>query len=489
MKPNNHHVPQFSFDLMSKPFSACVSFFHISVFFIAVFIYQDLHANQRSHTYYSEMCLQPETPCLKNLQTVESDSGKLDFRKNYLSNTYPNQMVKGSISGRFFSIRNKADTILLKHVDFPEVTDSGYYRLELDFGTYRLCPKKYSEYYDSVSTYDIIRIQRHILGIQTFDDAYQFYAADVNRSSSITASDLSEIRKLVLRNIDSFRNSSPWLVSPVVPPLPASCKDVVLGMDQHIIVNFRGIKTGDVNNLVSSDHDQLLIPNAGDSLRFKIINQLVKKGDTVLVDFYSDNFYNISGFQFTLKIDTQFLSFLNIIPGHGAHISAEHFGIRYIDMGLLTSSWNSLRGLNETYKPDEILFTLQFIAKNESELCDLLSLTSQLTPAEAYRDSFLLNNMILEICDDVINTNEKNKEPFRVFPNPVHQQMTIQFSDTQYFPLDIQMYSMSGRLLEQFTIKEPMANWFLSVESLNQGVYLLSLKSKQNQHFLKFIKY
>lgn len=53
-------------------------------------------------------------------------------------------------------------------------------------------------YLDGVSTLDLVRIQRHILGIQPFKNKYNLAAADCNDNGSVTASDLAELRKLLL---------------------------------------------------------------------------------------------------------------------------------------------------------------------------------------------------------------------------------------------------------------------------------------------------
>lgn len=187
----------------------------------------------------------------------------------------------------------------MKNVDFGQIIGNSYF-LTLSAGAYKFCPKKHDEHFDSVSTYDMIRIQEHILGTKNFNNIYQQYCADINQSGNITASDVSEIRKLVLRNIDSFKIPS-WLVFPVITPPTntKNCIDVNLSPGEHRFIDFRGVKIGDVNNLISSEDDRILIPNPNDSLEFIIVNRQFKAGDTVIVDFFSKNFNNILGYQYT----------------------------------------------------------------------------------------------------------------------------------------------------------------------------------------------
>lgn len=71
-------------------------------------------------------------------------------------------------------------------------------------------PQKDDDYGNGVSTFDLLKIQQHILGKQTFTSPYQFIAADVNRSGNVTTVDLIQLRKLIL-NIDSkFSNNTSW---------------------------------------------------------------------------------------------------------------------------------------------------------------------------------------------------------------------------------------------------------------------------------------
>ncbi len=51
---------------------------------------------------------------------------------------------------------------------------------------------------NGVSTFDLVLVQRHILGITPFTTAQQYLAADANRSGTITGIDLVEIRKIIL---------------------------------------------------------------------------------------------------------------------------------------------------------------------------------------------------------------------------------------------------------------------------------------------------
>lgn len=63
----------------------------------------------------------------------------------------------------------------------------------------------YIEPITNITTADIVHVQRHILGLKPFNNL-QLAIADVNRSTTVTAADVSDIRKLILGVTNKFKN-------------------------------------------------------------------------------------------------------------------------------------------------------------------------------------------------------------------------------------------------------------------------------------------
>lgn len=61
-----------------------------------------------------------------------------------------------------------------------------------------------------ISTKDVLLIQKHILGIERFSDTLKYFAADVNNNFNVTASDMTELRRLILGIKDNFTAVLPW---------------------------------------------------------------------------------------------------------------------------------------------------------------------------------------------------------------------------------------------------------------------------------------
>jgi predicted NAD-dependent protein-ADP-ribosyltransferase YbiA (DUF1768 family) len=62
-----------------------------------------------------------------------------------------------------------------------------------------------------LTTLDLVLTQRHILGLEPFSNPLQYLAADVNNDRKITASDLVQMRKILLGIDTHFKNNTSWI--------------------------------------------------------------------------------------------------------------------------------------------------------------------------------------------------------------------------------------------------------------------------------------
>ena len=102
----------------------------------------------------------------------------------------------------------------------------------------------------------------------------------------------------------------------------------------------------------------------------------MEHGKTYTIPFYAPQFENISGFQATFKFHDLILT--NNI---GGIVTPDNIhGWRKGQEGFLTTSWHSLL----SHDNNTVLFSLTFEATADGQLNELLSVTSDPTPAEAY---------------------------------------------------------------------------------------------------------
>ena len=167
---------------------------------------------------------------------------------------------------------------------------------------YSLNAKSSEDYLHQVTTSDIVKIQKYILGIQDIKNPYELIAADVDLNGSISSRDISDLRKLILGSISEFSHKKSFVFidekykfNNPSQPFSEFAKNSTCTMqsgttDQQ--VNFLGIKLGDVQRST-----KLGIRNAID----KIALQYRKTNNGI--EIYSSEEMDIEGFQMEFLFD------------------------------------------------------------------------------------------------------------------------------------------------------------------------------------------
>ena len=106
-------------------------------------------------------------------------------------------------------------------------------------GNYSITLAKNFNATNGLSPIDILLMQQHILGIQSFSDPMKEMAADVNNSGDVSPFDILQMRQIILNITSTFPSQDSWLFSP-------STMDIN-NLSGNTTLDFMGIKTGDVN--------------------------------------------------------------------------------------------------------------------------------------------------------------------------------------------------------------------------------------------------
>jgi len=311
-------------------------------------------------------------------------------------------------------------------------------------GDYTVTPVLDENHANGVSTYDLVLITRHILGIQLLDSPYKIIAADANHSNSVTTADMVEIRKIILLLIPEFANNTSWrfIDKDFIFPNPANpfssgFPEVIsfnnLTVDE-LFADFVAIKVGDVNcsaetNALGNPEDRTL---NGDLL-LNTEDLQVRAGGTYTVSFTPGDL-EVLGFQFTLNFDRNALELIDLIPGQA---DPENFGMQLLDEGAITVSWN---GESLTGEP---LFSLVFLASADANLSDLLSVNSRYTRAEAYD----LNGRLMGVDLSFDGIEGNNFTLFQNVPNPFNGKTAIGFNLPEAGVATLKVTDITGKAL------------------------------------------
>lgn len=245
---------------------------------------------------------------------------------------------------------------------------------------------------NGVSTFDLVLISKHILGLEPLNTPYKMIAADANRSGSITTYDIVELRKLILGIYTDLPNNTSWrfIDKQFVFPDPANPfksifpenKTVSQVQSSKLGEDFVAVKVGDLNNSVMANSLSTPEDRTEGVLMFDVTNgptptQPGGEGDVAAGQEFELRFKAneaAQGYQFTLNYKD--LQVVDILPGEG--MTRENFGL-FPTENALTTSYDG-----PTASAGKAEFSVKFHALRAGRLSDMLSVSSRITKAEAY---------------------------------------------------------------------------------------------------------
>ncbi|GAB4252666.1 MAG: hypothetical protein Kow0027_17490 [Saprospiraceae bacterium] len=312
-----------------------------------------------------------------------------------------------------------------------------------------ITPEKDDDPVNGVSTFDLVKISRHILGVELLDSPYKIIAADANRSKSVTSFDLVELRRLILSIYTELPQNTSWRFVPKDFSFPNPANPFETDFPEVININnlpanvssadFVAIKVGDVNGSAAANNLQSIEErNFAGELLFELPDERFAAGEVIEVPFRAKDFA-VSGFQFSLYFDADQLEFIELKPGLAA---PSNFGFTQAERGIIPVSWNE----SKTVKVDDgtELFTLRFRSLRNGSLRNVLNIQHQPTPAEAYAES----NGQLELLDvNLVFANGLQTAPelYANVPNPFRKNTTISFFLPENTTATLTFIDASGR--------------------------------------------
>ncbi|NRA47649.1 MAG: T9SS type A sorting domain-containing protein, partial [Phaeodactylibacter sp.] len=315
---------------------------------------------------------------------------------------------------------------------------------------YTVTPQLDGDDLNGVSTYDLVLISKHILGVDPLDSPYQQIAADVNKSGTVTTLDLIQLRKLILSITTEFTNNNSWrfVEANYTFPNPANpwaelFPEVINFNDLPDVgisnADFVAIKVGDVsgdavpNNFVSIDER-----SSEGVFMLETAEQKLVAGNEYHVSFTAAELAAIDGYQGTLMLNDA----VEVKAVIGNAIGEEHFGMVFADKGIITTSWNgSLTG-------DAALFTLVLRANTDAMLSEVLGVSSAVTKAEAYRKDGALKDVAIQFSNGVVTGS--NFELYQNQPNPFKGETVIGYNLPESAQVTLTISDITGKVLKLY---------------------------------------
>ncbi len=306
--------------------------------------------------------------------------------------------------------------------------------------TFTISPEKDDNPLNGVTTYDLVLISKHILGVEPFDSPYKMIAADANKSGSITTFDMIELRKLILGIYTELPNNTSWRFvdkafsfpnanNPFQTIFPESIS-VADAMAHQMGEDFVGVKVGDVNNTVVANATMEAEERSVGTALFDIEDRKVKAGEVFEVSFKSAQL--LKGFQFTMLLK----GLETIGVQESDNVAESNFGMVFEDATTV-----SIDGAQA--------FTLRFRAHKSGKLSEMLSVSGSITRAEAYAEEGRQGVAFRFNSSAGVTINGLGFELYQNQPNPFVNKTSIGF----YLPVaaeaTLSIFDETGRVVYQ----------------------------------------
>ena len=431
---------------------------------------------------------------------VVDEVGNADYCQTFLvvqdnMNVCPNVNIMATIAGAITTEEgDEVDDVSVFLSNTGAIPDTmmygafyGFYGVPTGYD-YTVEPVRDDNAGDGVSTWDIVLITRHILGIDPLPTPYQIIAADANGSGSVTTLDVVYIRQVVLGLANSFPGVHTWrfvdaahnFIDPTNPftgPIPEVVNLDNLSGDA-MDVNFIGVKVGDI------DHSGMVnlpvtLENRQQEMERSILeleDRRLRAGERMLISLEWLEKEPAVAAQWSLQIDPNKLEVLDFSQSGLPGFTKEQVAGNQED-GLYSLGWYHTVAQEVQGKE---AWAIEVRALEEVQLSEAIQLADEPTKAEVYLEGGSPKVPVLSF------TNASTASVlFGNNPNPFQFQTTIELKiagETKNWTLEI--YNTQGQLVyqERQWLDAGKQSW--TVELANQhtnGLYWYTLTANDEQ--------
>ncbi|MEO1713576.1 MAG: T9SS type A sorting domain-containing protein [Bacteroidota bacterium] len=334
-------------------------------------------------------------------------------------------------------------------------------------GDYTVTPMSGDDWMNGVTTWDLVLIMRHILGVQVLDSPYKLIAADANHSDAVTTADIVEIQKVILGFQPGFINNTSWRYidqdhqfanwqNPWSTPFNEFLNFNNLANDQFG-ADFVAVKIGDVNGSVqanswSSSEDRTL----RDQLRLGIENRWLEPGEMVQIPVWIKE-EALLGMQATLEAKNG-LEIVSVTPSVTMASNFAQAG----NGSDIRMSW--YQGEATTFQ-NELFFYLNVVADRAGALEDMLGLVQDPVTSEAYRATEEAVDLELVFLDAEFAAVKL----YQNRPNPFKESTVIGFDLPESGVATLEVINTDGKILQAYRDAYPAGYHEVKIDNLPLG--------------------
>ncbi|MFT4535547.1 MAG: hypothetical protein ACJA1A_002445 [Saprospiraceae bacterium] len=395
-----------------------------------------------------------------------------------------NGTIKGKIEGKVATQKNKfiadAEIDIVASIDtfsgFEMTDEAGAFKYEEtpELLKYVLRPHYNSGASEGVTTLDLVKIQRHILGLDPFDNPYDIIVADVNKNEKLNSSDLLTMRKMILGIITEWPKEIPnwrFIDSSFVfedPEDPFYYPDSIVIqhlMDTTHAANFIAMKMGDVNGsynpgFVTTEQD--VASRSNNTIQAVISAANVQNAEVSSIIINSED--TVDGLQFSLRVGQEAI-ITSALLNKGDYV---------IQDGILRVSWLNTTNININGLP---FLDIRF---NDVEII----LTKDLEP-EIYINLEVHNINLVK--RDISTEKSFVFSNLKVLGNPFSNDLNI-LNNSNDKKVDIEIFDAVGNLVYRKAFENQHYISIPAATFTEQGVYFLKNVQNEVEQVQKVIK-
>lgn len=353
---------------------------------------------------------------------------------------------------------------------------------DLEPGTYYVTPSYEVDGRVSVNALDVFRIQQHIASSPSFDDGYEYVAADVDNGTSVSTIDAYKIQRVIVALDTNFArgdwnfvasnygiNTSNW---------DGAWDEWAVGLVNEDVtgVDFGGVRVGDVNN---SWPNNFLVAKTGNeevSGNLFLTDATVNPGEATNVQLRANGLAEVGVVEFHIEYDPEMVTLeemdLSALPGA---VSSESEGEIHV-------VWVNVQSAMPC--DDRVLANFEFQAAETSgateiTLNDVVMGNSQgleLNPAVSNGTVTVSATTGLE-GDNALVTDWALRP---AYPNPFNAYTTISFDVKDASQVRVQVYNVLGDLVTTLVndhLAQGRYNTSLNANTLSSGTYFVVMNS------------
>ncbi len=340
---------------------------------------------------------------------------------------------------------------------------------------------------EGVSAFDLIQINKHILGLEALKSPYGLLAADVNNTGSITTLDQVAIHKVILGielnypfvpRFRLFPNyalkeewdfEEPFTLNPfsaswsgvngeVRPYLANSANGIKSYLDDYTLHLLNpdatmtetwscyAIKSGDVN----TDFDPNgAAPPPNYSLTAQSHNSISAGQAFTLTFIIVGQNFNFDGYQMGLNIDDDALEVKGVSQGDLTPFGHDYFSVKENqDLAILWYN-QSVNPVSVSAASGKKLFKLHLVAERQisaSEIGQLILLSSETLPTLVYGNG-VKEEIYPVLFRMVVGTETPKIQAQSPYPNPTSQSITLPFTSTEAGTVNAEAFDLFGHVV------------------------------------------